>query len=124
MSELSVSSNSISNLGSNAVDSKSERKDDCLIMSAAAVKVSGELSVSDVSECLPDLPKGKFLRSIYYVLDNGLVFTDKLLPDPSKPLACSNLRFQSNYYTDLHLRCPVLILIIIWAPVFLWNTLD
>ena len=106
MPELSVSSNSPT-LGSNAADIKSVMKDDCLSMAATAVKVSDDNSesyVSDILECSPDIPKGKFLKSIHYVLNNGLVFTDKLLPDPSKPLISNNIKFNSNYYTDLYFR--------------------
>ena len=85
--ELSISSYSLTALGSNATDIiKSEIKDDCLSLSpTAVVSECSESGVTDISECVPDLPKGKFLSSIYFVLNNGLVFTDKLLPQPSKP---------------------------------------
>ena len=106
MPELSISSYSLTALGSNATDIiKSEIKDDCLSLSpTAVVSECSESGVTDISECVPDLPKGKFLTSIYFVLNNGLVFTDKVLPDPSKPLISKNIKYSSNYYTDLFIK--------------------
>ena len=79
-------------------------------MSAIAVKGSGvncDSGVSDILECPPDIVKGKFLKSIYFVLNNGLVFTDKLLPDPSKPILSNNIKFKSEYFTDLYFKVSI-----------------
>ena len=43
-------------------------------------------SYQDLTFCSKDLDKVSHLKPIYFVLDNGLVFIDKLLPDPSSQL--------------------------------------
>ena len=72
-----------------------------------AVEVSGDNSesyVSGILECLPDILKSKFLKSIYYVLNNGLVFYDKLLPDPGVQLTPEDQYFTKDYFIDLHFK--------------------
>ena len=49
-----------------------------------------------------DLEKGIFLKPVFYVLDNGLVFHDKLLPDPKQNLIPDNCQFSKEYYVKLH----------------------
>ena len=75
-SEPSLSNSSaFSEIGKNAA-TQSDIKDD----RASAV------SATDLLSAPRDLEKGSFLKPIYFVLDNGLVFTDKLLSDPMPPL--------------------------------------
>ena len=61
-------------------------------------------SVIDFSSAPRDLEKGSYLKHIYYVLDNGLVFTDKLLPDPSSPLVLGQPQFSKEYFVNLHFK--------------------
>ena len=49
-----------------------------------------------------DLERGIFLKPLYYVLNNGLVFHDKLLPHPLQKLTPDNLRFSNEYFVKLH----------------------
>ena len=88
----------------------SESKDDGLLAernseSEIVGQLSSEcLSASDVLYTPKDLEKGTFLKPLYYVLDNGLVFHDKLLPDPSQKLAPDFLQYDQKYYVNLHYR--------------------
>ena len=59
---------------------------------------------SDVTIAPSDLKKGPYLKPLFYVLDNGSVFHDKLLPQPSFKLIPDNLQFDKEYYVDLHLK--------------------
>ena len=91
-SEPSLSNSSaFSEIGTNAA-TQSDIKDD----RASAV------SASDLLSAPRDLEKGSFLKPIYFVLDNGLVFTDKLLPDPMSPLLSDTQLFSKDYYINLH----------------------
>ena len=51
--------------------------------------------------CPKDTTKG-FLQPVYFVLDNGLVFTDKLLLDPNESLMPGITSFTNDYYKQLH----------------------
>ena len=61
-------------------------------------------SVSDIMFTPKDLEKGTFLKPLYYVLNNGLVFNDKLLPDPSEELIPDHCKFNKEYYVNLHYK--------------------
>ena len=61
-----------------------------------------ESLASDSIECPKDLKAGTFLKSIYFVLNNGFVFEDKLLPEPSISLLSENIKFSTKYYIDLY----------------------
>ena len=53
----------------------------------------------------PDLGKGVYyLKPLYYVLNNGSVFHDKLLSDPNIRLIPDKLQFNKDYYVNLHLN--------------------
>ena len=93
--QLHSNSSALSVLGNNAA-LLSDCKDD----GASAVSVSA----IDFSSASRDLEKVTHLKPIYFVLDNGLVFTDKLLPDPSSPLTSDNLQFSKEFYVDLHFK--------------------
>ena len=49
-----------------------------------------------------DFEKGKYLKPIYFVLDNGLVFSDKLLPDPTFQLTPDAIYYTPDYFVNLH----------------------
>ena len=72
-------------------------KDDC-----SATDFVSESSASDSIECPKDMKAGTFLKSIYFVLNNGFVFEDKLLPEPSISLLSENIKFSTKYYIDLY----------------------
>ena len=55
----------------------------------------------DISDCPRDLKKGTFLKPLYYVLNNGQVFVDRLLPDPTEPLT-SDAKMSREYFINLH----------------------
>ena len=59
-------------------------------------------SYQDLTFCPKDLDKVSHLKPIYFVLDNGLVFIDKLLPDPSSQLIPRAPNFSKDYYVQLH----------------------
>ena len=91
-SESALSNSSaIAYTGNNAA-LQTENKDD---------RASASYSI-DFLSAPKDLEKGSFIKPIYFVLDNGLVFTDKLLPEPSSPLVSEKPRFSQDYYIDLY----------------------
>ena len=53
---------------------------------------SSKTRFSHISDCRKDM-KGTFPKPIYFVLNNGLVFSDKLLPHP----ACSLVPEITNF---------------------------
>ena len=79
-------------------------KDDSLSLSMSdsqSAHISVKQDQSEISLLCPkDLEKGKYLKPIYFVLDNGLVFSDKLLPDPMFQLTPD-----SFYYAALIIIC-------------------
>ena len=89
-----------------AADIESSYEDD---LSASVVSVSAlneqkvvESTDNHISECPRDLKRGVFLKPLYYVLNNGQVFTDKMLPDPTHSLISDATMFTTEYYTQLH----------------------
>ena len=94
--------NSISET-SNATLCLSKSKDDIpSALNTAVLSLEDQTLGDDLPACFKELDKAVFLKSIYFVLDNGLVFTDKLLPDPLEPLLSQNLSFSKDYYVNLH----------------------
>ena len=79
----------------------SDSKDDCLSAYKTAEQPVSQ-SVSDVMFTPKDLEKGIYLKPLFYVLDNGLVFHDKLLPDPKQRLIPDNCQYSKEYYVKLH----------------------
>ena len=81
-------------------------KDDCLSLSPSASQSGHNFNKQDLCEtsllCPKDLEKGKYLKPIYFVLNNGLVFSDKLLPDPLLQLTPDNITFTPDYFVNLH----------------------
>ena len=63
---------------------------------------SEQRDLSDLTFTPSDLEKGIYLKPMYYVLNNGLVFCDKLLPDPKYSLLPDKYIFTTNYYVKLH----------------------
>ena len=60
---------------------------------------------ADLEPAPKDLDKPSFLKPVYFVLNNGLVFHDKLLPNPEGPLyQADKIKFSKEYYVDLHFR--------------------
>ena len=72
------------------------------VNSSATIPSQQEDKSEILSEAPRDIGKGTYLKPIYFVLDNGHVFTDKLLPDPSDALTPENLLFTKEYYIRLH----------------------
>ena len=70
---------------------------------SSCVLVNSEAG-QDIGYCAKDLDKDRYLKPIFYVLDNGLVFADKLLPDPSLKLTPNHLSFTPDYFVNLHLE--------------------
>ena len=58
---------------------------------------------SDPYMAAKDLERTACLKPVYYVLDNGQVFHDKLLPDPIHPFPLEK-HFSPQYYIDLYLK--------------------
>ena len=101
---------SIDSDANNAPDNICKSKDDLSAYSMSAEN-GQQLSVVDkpeilesVIDCPRDIKRGTFLRPLYYILNNGLVFTDKLLPDPTQPLVSDSIKFQTDYFTNLHFQ--------------------
>ena len=67
-------------------------------------KMKSCVSVSDILTMPKDLDKCSYLKPLYYVLDNGLVFNDKLLPDPDVQLTPVYQHFTKEYFIDLHFK--------------------
>ena len=72
-------------------------KDYCLELSADLG------SNVDFTPAKPDIPKGTYLKPCYFVLNDGSVFTDKILPFPEPSYFLrKNVEFDSDYYVSLH----------------------
>ena len=99
----------------NAADIFSCTQDDLSACTVNAASVTEKLlnggQSSYISDCPRDL-KGTSLKSIYFVLNNGLVFCDKLLPDPTFSLSPKTINFSPQYYADLHFQVRYFILMI------------
>ena len=67
------------------------------------VKQTYSNSGSNPYMAVKDLEKISFLKPIFYVLNNGQVFHDKLLPDPVCSFP-SDLKFSTDYYVNLHFK--------------------
>ena len=59
-------------------------------------------AILDTMSAPKDLEKGTYLKPLYFVLDNGQVFHDKLLPDPVDKLTLDFIKYSREYYIDLH----------------------
>ena len=109
---ISVSASDISD--HNAADQVSQKEDDSSASSILSLSATHKqraigkkfLSLDipsdvDISDCPRDLKKGTFLKPLYYVLNNGQVFVDRLLPDPTEPLT-SDAKMSNEYFINLH----------------------
>ena len=85
--ELSYSTSDSLALFSVSCEKASEKllnsKDDSSVEDQSSDLKSYQVNSSDFSECHKDIVKVNLLEPIYFVLNHGLVFNDKLLPDPT-----------------------------------------
>ena len=79
-------------------------KDDSSVEDQSSHFKSDQVNSFDFSECPKDIVKVNSLKPIYFILNNGLVFIDKLLPDPSVSLLSDLQHFTSSYYVNLHFQ--------------------
>ena len=61
----------------------------------------------DFTPAKPDIAKGTFLKPCYFVLNDGSVFIDKLLPKNDSYFLRKWPKFDSKYFIDLNMRVSV-----------------